>query len=755
MHVQVTGIVARREFGIIADAVIVEVDHERRGESVRIKASRDALLGEPVVGETWDVDGASRPTAWGPQIDATRAVRVLPSGVLICDFLAAHVPGIGPERARRLWQYFGSELTTSLGSHDHIGLIAGIVAPDRPVLGVRLATLLVRTWSEAAGEARLAEWLSSHGFDDPRLVRQLSRILGADAADRLIANPYVLVPILPWSKVDRIGLRVLAETGSAHPHGDLRRLVGAVDVAVKRAVAEGHTVLDEGALRAGVAAALGLRPTSPRVTAAIAAGERNTAILAFRTVWRAPGCALLEQAVADRLREMLDEAYPQPVPVPSEALEGILDRLGRAGRPLHPEQRQAVLTLLGRPVAVLQGGAGVGKTHTLGALCDAWEELGGRLALMALAGKAALRLSRATGRLARTLARTLAELGRREDLGRQMWEDDLDANKLIRIQAQLKGLAEIDPRTLVVIDEASMVDVATMHRLLRRMPDGARLLLVGDHAQLPPVGIGIVFHRLVHDPAITTRLATVHRQAAQTGIPDAAAAVKAGRLPSFAAYAGKGSGVSLVPCRAPDLAATVERIFVELGGAPDGVLIVTATNRGVAGVDALNGALHGRYVGTTGLPEIKGHLGRAFCSGEPVIHLRNDYGKGLFNGLLGSVQGIDVQTRSCSVLFDGEAGPHAFAADDLIDLALAYAITCHKAQGSSASRIVIPLYASRVLDPSWIYTAMTRAEAQVVFVGDISLLESALRQPWKAEQRRVGFEWHPDLRGPNAGGRRL
>jgi exodeoxyribonuclease V alpha subunit len=180
---------------------------------------------------------------------------------------------------------------------------------------------------------------------------------------------------------------------------------------------------------------------------------------------------------------------------------------------------------------------------------------------------------------------------------------------------------------------------------------------------------------------------------------------------------------------------------LELGGPRTGTLIVTATNEGVAGVDGLNMRLHQKHLAATGQPAIKGHLGRWFSAGEPVIHLRNQYSKGLFNGLLGTIQVVETQTRSCTVLFDGEADPHEFTTDDLIDLSLAYAITCHKAQGSSAPRVVIPIYNTKVLDPSWVYTAMTRAEQQVIFVGDVSILEGALRRDWSANRRRIGFEW--------------
>jgi exodeoxyribonuclease V alpha subunit len=123
--------------------------------------------------------------------------------------------------------------------------------------------------------------------------------------------------------------------------------------------------------------------------------------------------------------------------------------------------------------------------------------------------------------------------------------------------------------------------------------------------------------------------------------------------------------------------------------------------------------------------------------------LRNDYSRGLFNGLIGRVKSIpdNSEERWLDVLFDGESSPRRLQLDDLMDLTLAHAITCHKLQGSQAARVVVPIYESRVLDPPWIYTAITRAERQAILVGDLTVLHSALKRPWTSEKRRVGFAW--------------
>lgn len=740
-RLRIDEIVSRREFGAIFVGSLLR-DGEASADRLRVKAPRAAMIGEPVPGETWEVEGEVRITHWGPQLDATRAVRVQPTGRLVCDYLAAHVPGIGPDRAERLWARFGPEVAEVLRDEDSIPSVAAAIAPDHPMLGPRLAAHLVRAWREADGQARLVDWLGRQGFEDIRLARRIHALLGDGAEARLRANPYCLVAMLPWPAVDRAGLRLLAEAGGAAPHDDPRRLVGAADAVVKAALGRGDTMMPTEAFRAALARTLKVAGGARRVDLAADAAGRNTAVISGPDGVRAPGAAGMEDALVSRLSAMLDPAYPRLVPIPPpERLRRLLDRLEDRTRPLHPEQRAAALTVLQRPFCCLQGGAGVGKTYTTRVVCDAWEALDGNVLLCALAGKAALRLARSTGRLAKTLARTLGDLARREELERQLWEGEIDAIGLARIQAQLKSLSSLDSRTLVIVDEASMVDLGTLHALVRRMPAGARLLLVGDEAQLPPVGFGLVYHRIAADTATTVRLDTVHRQAAATGIPGAAALVRSRTLPPLEPFDGVGQGVRMLDYERPDLDACVEDVFAALGGRNDDALIVTATNDGAAGVSGLNARLHRRLLGRSGETELVGHFGRRFCVGEPVIHLRNDYRAGLFNGLMGTLVSTDPGARRCTVSFDGEPETHELNVDGLVDLDLAYAITCHKAQGSSARRVVIPIYPTRVLDPSWIYTAMTRAEEQVVFVGSKEVLAEALGRETAAETRRVGFAW--------------
>jgi exodeoxyribonuclease V alpha subunit len=191
----------------------------------------------------------------------------------------------------------------------------------------------------------------------------------------------------------------------------------------------------------------------------------------------------------------------------------------------------------------------------------------------------------------------------------------------------------------------------------------------------------------------------------------------------------------MLACPVADLDANVEAAVTRLGGfGADGLAlhVVAATNKRV---QSLNRRFHDLH--SDRKPEVKGYLGAWFSPGDPVVFLENDYRRGLFNGMLGTVLTVDPVHRSVEVLFDGEI--YVFGRDDLIRLDLAYALTCHKLQGSQAARVVIAIEPTRLLEPSWLYTAITRAERQAVLVGDTRILRAALRRRFAWLERVTGL----------------
>jgi exodeoxyribonuclease V alpha subunit len=747
-RVSIQNVVAANPLGCIFQGKVVDPDHPGYGGRLKVRAWRSQLAADPVVGEVWDVEGQLVDTGWGPQLEASRAVRRVPEGALIRNWIASVLGDNGSTVADALWRSFGPRLSQVLQAGD-VHRLSVAMSLNLPVLGPALAVSLVNAWRAMETEARLVAWLADHGIDDAVQARRIHGLLGAAALETLARNPWCLVPLAPWTEVDSFGLRLLAAAGTAAPDDHPNRLVGAVDSVVRDIISAGDTAIPERILRERLARKLSVVKGHRRIADAVALGIKHVAIVAGAPgTWRAPGCAAMEEAIASRFRrhaalagdeDCLDDLAQQEF-LRQEAL----------GHGLHPEQRQAVREVLRRRFGILQGAGGTGKTHVARTICAIWERAGGNVLLAALSGKAAHRLAAATGRQARTLARVLRELDERDRLNA-----DSAASRPVPCEArgprdELAGLANIDGRTLVVIDESSMVDLATFHALIRRIPAEGRLLMIGDECQLPPIGFGLVFHKLVSDDAITSRLTHVHRQAEASNIPQVAAQVRKGGFPEVPRYQGRLDGISLIPARdRSDIASIVEEVALELGGLDRGeLMLLTPTRHGAGGAFDLNRRFHERF--HTGGPALNGALGEQFSVGDPVMYRRNDYRRGLFNGSVGQITDIDPRYGSVTASFDGEA--YSLGRGDLANLGLAYAITCHRAQGSQARRVIVAVFRSRLIDPSWIYTAITRAESQVVIVGDRSAIDEAMARNWASSRRRVGLNWEEPVGGCSAMG---
>ena len=230
----------------------------------------------------------------------------------------------------------------------------------------------------------------------------------------------------------------------------------------------------------------------------------------------------------------------------------------------------------------------------------------------------------------------------------------------------------------------------------------------------------------------------VHRQSAGSGIPAIANEIRRGRVPAFAFFDGPTPGVALIEAASPHISRTVIDIMQSLAVCGE-VQVLGVTKRGDAGTETINSAIHKLVAADH--PSLPGW---GFAETEPVIHLVNDYDRDLFNGSLGRIRrilpslaesGPARQAIECE--FDGVL--HRFAEDSLDRIELAHAITVHKAQGSQFRRVIIPVVPSRLLDRTLVYTALTRAVDQVVFVGDRRALVAAIEAPPRSQQRMVGF----------------
>lgn len=679
--VTVTRVVSTLDYGTIF------VGETLAGDKVRVRYLGRTEL--PVAGDTFAVKGQwsnytdkfKRPHR---QVETKIMKRRAVLGDLLGPFLQ-RVPNIGPQRAERLTQRYGHELIQVLADPANMDEVAGVLEPDKPALAARMTAQLFSAMAEksAADQVRLAEaeflvFLEKLGLREPRVANGLWRFCaGVDAINRLRSNPYLAAHLTEWKVADRIGKHVLrdavpVEEIERHP----ARLMGALASVWRETLAEGNSAATEPKVREMLA----LRGVDPELTLQHADRIDNPAKRG--DLLRAPGAAWLEEEAARMLGEI--EAAPTHLFLPDEQrlTTQIADAEQACDITLTTEQAAALRKLVRLPLAVLQGGAGVGKTTVMKVLAYIWERQRGNVVFGALAGKAALQLSRgasshAAPRLAYTLARLIQIL------------DNPPDNRRPEV--------EFDDKTLLVIDEAGMMDTPTFYQLLKRLPKGTRILLAGDDGQLFPVAFGKIFHDLVEEGTRVATLTKVLRQAEGSLIPLVAQQIRSGVTPVLPTWKGESKGVFAIDSRQLD---TLHR--------SDDFMLIAARRRTV---DSWNEIESTKRRNDSTPTRRLGPLATV-AVGDPIIVTQNRYKHGLFNGLLGTVVAIDGEL--VQVYFDGEHTPRDLPQEAEVDVELAYAITCHKAQGSSAATVVLMAGDGALVTREWLYTGVTRARELVL-----------------------------------------
>jgi exodeoxyribonuclease V alpha subunit len=417
----------------------------------------------------------------------------------------------------------------------------------------------------------------------------------------------------------------------------------------------------------------------------------------------AGGLRRLRDSRTDRLAGFADVDWPR-------ALAWLRTRTGAA---LAAEQEQAVRAALTSKVAVLTGGPGCGKSFTVRSVIELAAARRAKIVLAAPTGRAAKRLTELTRHPATTVHRLL----RLRPGGAAAHDRDhpIDAD-------------------LVVVDEVSMLDLILANQLVRAVPTGAHLLLVGDVDQLPSVGAGEVLRDVLAAGTIpSVRLTRIFRQAQESGVVVNAHRVNSGQPPSFDTH----PDFFLFPADDPEATAglVVEVVARRIPGRfrlpPREVQVLTPMHRGPAGAGNLNLLLQQALAPhRDGAPERR-HGARVFRPGDKVIQIRNNYEKGaagVFNGTVGVVAGIDLERQSLTVRTD-EDEEVGYDFDELDELQHAYAITVHRSQGSEYPAVVIPVTMSAypMLRRNLLYTAITRARRLVVLVGSRQALGIAVR----------------------------
>ncbi len=642
----------------------------------------------------------------GEQLRAESLIELAPDTLAGLEkYLASGlIKGVGPKLAQRI--------VATLGL-DTLGVLEDDVERLREVegLGDKRRTALARAWREQRSLRDVMVFLQAHGASTA-LAARIVRRYGPNAMNIVSREPYRLaldVRGVGFKTADRI-----AATIGVLPDSPERMQAGLLQV-VHDLTAAGHVWTAESQVTPLTSLMLGLDADDEDVRARIARAL-DACILMGRIVTEPAGgeravfaseMHAAEVRLASRLAEL--------AAAPSRKLVGAADAIAgfesRARVELAPEQRRTLEEAARQQVMVVTGGPGVGKTTIIRAILSMLVQSGVVVRLAAPTGRAAKRLSEATGAEATTLHRLL-EFDPKSATFKRDRQRPLEAGAL-------------------VVDEASMLDLPTADSLAQAIAPGTRLLLVGDVDQLPSVGPGAVLRDVIESGVIPcVRLRQIFRQAARSLIVTNAHRINAGELPVSGGAAGAEADFFIVDRRDPDRARdtvielVASRIPDRFGLDPvRDIQVLTPMNRGPAGAVALNQALQAA-LNPRGDALVRG--ARTYRVGDKVMQLRNDYDKNVFNGDVGLVASIDPEENGMIVRFDER--DVAFEAADLDDLVLAYACTVHKSQGSEYPAVVIPLLTAHfvMLNKNLLYTAVTRGKRLVVLVCDPRALELSL-----------------------------
>ena len=661
----------------------------------------------PVVGERLMVTGKwSNHQSYGRQFEAEFLERLMPQTRMeILSYLSSRViKGIGPKTAARIVEHFGEE--TLLVMEREPGRLAEI-----PGISAAKAQSIGEEFRLRIGMRQLMEFFSMHQLPAELAVRAY-KLYGEETIQLLYDDPYLLMDEgldAPFAAVDRFAIE-LGVSGD-----DPRRIEAGILFELKYNLTAGHSFLPEDKLVGATAQLLSVEPET--VTAGL-----DRLLEADRVVRDS-----LAGIVIDYLPELheaelytaryLLQAARITFPAPKNLESMVRQAAGDGGIHYSAQQEQAIREAATSSVLLITGGPGTGKTTILNGILSLYGQMGLKCLLAAPTGRAAKRLTEVTGQDASTIHRLL-EAGIDQNTGLMFFARDEEN--------PLKADA-------VIVDEMSMVDIQLLHSLLQAIPQGKRLILVGDPDQLPPVGPGFPFGDMLRSDMLpAVRLTEIFRQAQQSLIVMNAHRVNQGVMPNLRE---RKSDFFFLPCRSEqEVAQTIvglcaTRLPKNMGILADQIQVLTPTRKGGVGTWSLNGMLQTALNPAAPTKKERQFGEFVFREGDRVMQIRNNYdimwkkadgsavGTGIFNGDIGTVTAIDPHMETLTVAFDDRIADYDFT--QLNELEPAYAMTVHKSQGSEYRAVVLSAWngSPYLLSRSVLYTAITRARELLIIVG--------------------------------------
>ena len=661
----------------------------------------------PAVGEKLMVTGKwSNHPSYGRQFEAEFLERLMPQTTMeILNYLSSRViKGIGPRMAARIVERFGAEtLAVMEREPERLAEVAGISREKARSIGEEFRLQV--------GMRQIMEFFALHHLPAELAVRTYKRY-GDSTMELLYDDPYLLMDEeleADFGAVDQFAI-ALGVAGD-----DPRRVEAGVLFELNYNLTGGHSFLPEDKLIAATARLLTVEEDTVKQAVArlLEVDRLNREQLAGITVIYMPQLYEAETEATRRLLEFAGNTFPEP-----KNLDKLIRSVAKdSGIDYSVQQLEAIREAATSGLLLITGGPGTGKTTILNGILELLGRMQLRCLLAAPTGRAAKRLSEVTGEDASTIHRLL-EAGIDPATGKMFFARD-EENPL-----------KCDA---VIVDEMSMVDIQLLYCLLRAIPQGKRLILVGDPDQLPPVGPGFPFGDMLRSGVLpSVRLTEIFRQAQQSLIVMNAHRVNQGQMPDLKCVTSdfffmRRSSEDAVCSLIRDLCAT--RLPQNMGIPADQIQVLSPTRKGAVGTVNLNRLLQAALNPPGPDKKERAFGDYLFREGDRVMQIRNNYdilwkktdasmvGAGIFNGDVGIIQSIDTGSETLSVLFDDRVAEYDFT--QLGELEPAYAMTVHKSQGSEYRAVVLTAWngSPYLLSRSVLYTAITRARELLVIVG--------------------------------------